>query len=309
MNMRGLWVILVIAGCKSSAVDRAEKSASAKGFWPEAPAVTSKTGTRALRYKPENIAAYTLTAQGGTAPGADVSIDFTMTLALAFAPGATPNERDARIAKLALDVNGQGQRMKMKLDHDSMMVEQGGDPPVTFKRGDGNAALDVAAMTDKPFTTLVFGEDNTVKVRSIPDHPFTSLGGSGDMLDDALVLFPDLPKDAVAPGYKWKVGRDTKIGGTGVRAHMEYEFEYLGDGACPSGAKACSQLSLTASSKDVEVSEQGITAHVTYGMAGKVFLDTDKGTLDESRVHMDIDLKAQGQKLSLGGTYIVKPGA
>ncbi len=304
---RGWWIVVLVVGCKKDAVDRAEKVANAKSFWPEAPAVTSKPASRELRYNPDNITAYTMTGTGGTTPDAAAHIDFTMTLALAFQPGATPRSRDARIARLDLTADAAGQKMVMKLDHDELTLVQGSEPPMHIKRGDDTTAIDVAAMTDKPFTTLVFGEDNTVQVHTIADHPFTQLGGGGDMLDDALVLFPDLPKQAVAAGYKWSITRNTKIGGTGARADIQYDFEYLGDGACPSGAKSCAQLSLAASSKDVEVVNNGMTAKATYGMAGKVFLDTDRGALDESRVHMDIDLAAGGMKMPVGATYTVKP--
>ena len=304
MSGRGWWIALLLVGCKKNAVERAENVANADSFWPEAPAVTAKPTSRALRYNPDNITAYTMTADGGTPAGTGVRVEFKMTLALAFQRGATPRARDARMTKLELTVNGPGERMAMKLDHDAMTVEQAGKGSVTYKRGDASA-VDVAAMTDKPFTTLVFGDDNTVKVHSIVEHPFTQIGG--DMLDDALVLFPDLPAQAVAPGYQWSATRDTKMGGGGARANVNYHFEYLGDGACPSGAKSCAQLSLTASLKDVEVVNDGVTAKVTFGMAGKVFLDTERGALDESRVHMVIDLAAGSVKLPIGATYSVKP--
>jgi hypothetical protein len=187
-----------------------------------------------------------------------------------------------------------------------MTIAQGSEPPVEMKRGD-SGPFDVGGMTDKPFTTLVFNTKNGVEVRSIDDHPFNSLGGTGDMLDNALVLFPDLPTEAVAPGHKWSVTRNTPVGATGSRVDITYNFEYAGDGACPSGAKTCSLLAFTAASKDAEVTSEGLKMRLSYGFAGKVFFDTERGVVDESRVRMDLDASAREVDIKIGGTFIVQP--
>jgi len=296
--------LLAIAACKSS-TSPAPTAASDDKFWPEAPKPTSTSGTRSLAYKPESFTGYVLTASGGTPAGAEAHLDFAMTLALEFAAGAKPRERDASIAHLDLSVDAPGNKMSMKLDHDAMTIDMGGQPPMTVKRGDTNGP-DIAGMTDRPFTTLVFGADNTVAVHVIPDHPWVQLG-AGDMLDDTLVLFPDMPKDAVAPGYKWSITRNTAMGGTGTRVDVKYDFEYIGDGPCPSGAKSCAQIRLTGATKEKEVHEQGITANVTLEFAGKIFFDTERGAPDESREHMKLHLQGQGVNLSIDGTFALSP--
>lgn len=306
---RGLLLcVLVVSSpaCKDKAAERAAQTASASKFWPEAPKPTSKQGTRTFAYKPENITGYTLTATGGSLPGGKVRLDYSMMLALDFRAGKAANERDAHIAKLELAMDADGEKMKMRLDGEAMTITSGKEPPVEMKRGD-SGPFDVGGMTDKPFTTLVFTAQNGVDIRSIEDHPFNTLGGTGDMLDNALVLFPDLPTQAVAPGHKWSVTRNTPVGATGSRVDITYNFEYLGDGACPSGAPACSLLAFTAASQDADVTSEGLKMRMSYGFAGKVFFDTERGIVDESRVRMDLDARAQGVDMKIGGTFIVKP--
>ena len=48
-------------------------------------------------------------------------------------------------------------------------------------------------------------------------------------------------------------------------------------------------------------------ANVSFGFAGKVFFDTERGAIDESRVHMNVDMAMQGQGMMVDGTYILKP--
>lgn len=96
--------------------------------------------------------------------------------------------------------------------------------------------------------------------------------------------------------------------GRGVaRVDVTYHFEYVGDSACPSGVKRCAQIALTATSQDVETDQQGVKSKIGYGFAGKVFFDVDGGSIDESRVRMDMDIKVQGQEIAVRGMYIIKP--
>jgi threonine dehydrogenase-like Zn-dependent dehydrogenase len=68
------------------------------------------------------------------------------------------------------------------------------------------------AMTDKAFSTVIFEPSGAVRMRTLPDHPFNDIGGN--MLDEAMVLLPDLPQGNVAAGHKWSVTHDTTIGAT-----------------------------------------------------------------------------------------------
>ncbi|MEO8553302.1 MAG: hypothetical protein ABI678_25190, partial [Kofleriaceae bacterium] len=252
----------------------------------------------------KNITGYTMTIDVASQPGAAAKITAKMLLALAFKDSASPTTRDAYMKKIDLDLDAAGQRMVMKLDNDEMSVTQGAEA-MTFKRGD-HGAIDVAAMVDLPFTSVDFAHDK-ITIKSNNAHPFTSMGG--DMLDDAMVLFPDLPEGAVQPGHTWKVVRTVSIGSNLGKTTVNYDFKYEGDGTCPSGAAACALLSFTASSKDVTVDHEGTKIKVGYGFAGKVYLDTAKGIIDESRVHMEMDVDAQGQKLPMAGTFVIVPNA
>lgn len=297
-------LLVSLSACKDKPTERAAKATAAKDFWPEAPKPTKTTGTRTFAYKAENIAGYTMTASGGTPKDAKVPLDFSMTLDLTFKAADAPNERNAFIKKLSLDMNAAGQKMNMLLDGDVMKVDAEGQQ-TTLRRGEPGP-FDVGAMTDQAFTTVVFEPTGAVKVRTITDHPFNQLGG--DMLDEALVLLPDLPQGAVAPGHKWSVTHDTTIGGTGSRTKVTYDFVYVGDGACPSGGTACSLFTFSASSPGVDATtDQGIKVHASYGFAGKVYFDTERGIVDESRSRADMDVKVQGMDMEIGAVYLIKP--
>jgi hypothetical protein len=311
MKYLALAVVLAapLTACKDKPAERAKQGTTSKDFWPEAPKPTKTDGTRAFQYKPENVAGYSMNASGGTPKSAKVGIDFDLTLELLFKAAAAPNERDAFIKKLSLNMNAAGQKMNMLLDGDQMKVDTGKGDSMTLKRGEPGP-FDVGAMTDKAFTTLVFAPTGSVSVRTKEDHPFNELGG--DMLDEALVLLPDLPAGSVSPGHKWSVTHDTTIGGTKTKTKVAYDFVYVGDGACPSGAStgptACSLFSFTASSPGVDVvTDEGIKVHAAYGFAGKVYFDTERGIVDESRSRADMDVKVQGMDMEISALYLIKP--
>lgn len=299
-----LTALTLLGACKDKPAERAVKATAAKDFWPEAPAPTKTSGTRAFAYKPENISGYRMTATGGTPKDSKVPLDFDMTLELAFKGGDAANERSAFIKKLSLDMNAAGQRMDMLLDNEVMKVNAGGED-ITLKRGDAGP-IDVGAMTDKAFTTLVFEPTGGVKIRTVTDHPFNQLGG--DMLDEALVLLPELPKGAVPAGHTWRVTHETTIGGTQTRTKIPYEFVYVGDGACPSGGASCSLFTFSATSPGVDITtDEGVKVHAKYGFAGKVYFDNDRGIVDESRSRADMDVKVQGMQMEIAAVYLIKP--
>jgi hypothetical protein len=307
--VRALVLFIPLTACKEEPKERAKQASSAKDFWPEAPKPTKTDGSRSFAYKPENIVGYTMSAAGGTPKGAKLGIQFDMTLELAFKAADAPTERDAFIKKLALDMNAAGSKMNMLLDGDQMKIDTGKGEAMTLKRGEAGP-FDVGAMTDKAFTTLVFAPTGSVTVRTKADHPFNQLGG--DMLDEALVLLPDLPSGNVSPGHKWSVAHETTIGGTTTKTKVAYDFVYVGDGACPSGASpgptACSLFAFTASSPGVDVTtDQGLKVHAAYGFAGKVYFDTERGIVDESRSRADMDVKVQGMDLQISATYLIAP--
>lgn len=298
------------SGCKKDpANERAKKDVSAEAFWPEAPKATATNVAHAFSYKPDNVKGYVLTASGGTPPSSTPSLDFTMLIDLAMKPGSAPNIRDAYIQVLDLDMHAPGNNMKMHLDGKVMTVKENDEEQIELKRGDGGP-IDVGGMTDQAFTTLEFTPDNRVLYQSVASHPFNQLGGDGanDMLDNALVLFPDLPKGEIKPGHTWKNTHRTSVGATGAKIDLEYEFTYVGDGACPSGSPSCALFTFTgASQKDVAVSANGIDMTAGYGLAGKVFFNLERGTVDESRVRMQLDAHSKPLDMTIGATYIVKP--
>ena len=303
--MRTGWVVvaLLLSACKESPKQRASEVAKADTFWPEAPKPTRTTGKRVLRYQPANVGRLRIAAEGGTPAGAAIAVDFDMTLDIATRAGSAPHERDTSIEQLALRMTAGPMRMKMRIDRDGMVVED--ESGTTRFTREEPGPFDVAGMTEQPFTTLVFEDDRRLVTREKAEHPFQALG-TGDMLDSALVLFPDLPADAIAAGERWTTTRNTPVGTAGSRADVTYEMTYLGDGACPSGAPSCAAIGLSAGAKDVQVkADSGRTGTASFGIAGKMFLDLDRGILDESRLRMDADVSLQGVALAIGATYTV----
>ena len=303
-------ISVLSVGCKKQqAKERAKQDVKAESFWADAPKPTSTSASHAFAYNPDSINGYVVTASGGTPEGASPGIDFTMGIDLAMKPGSAPNIRDAYIRRLDLDMKAPGNDMKMHLDGNVMTVKMNAEDEVEMKRGDGGP-VDVGGMTDQAFTTIELTPDNRVLYHTIESHPFNALGGegTGDMLDNALVLFPDLPAGEIKPGHTWKNTHKTSVGGTGAKVDLEYEFTYEGDGACPSGAPSCAVFSFTgASDKDATVVENGITLTAGYGLAGKVYFDLARKAPDESRVRMHLDVKASGMALKVQATYVVKP--
>jgi hypothetical protein len=296
--------LLFAAACKDSPKQRAQEVASASSFWPEAPKATSKAGKRLLRYQPANLGNYRMTATGGAPKSSPVALDFDMTLDLRLTAGKTPHERDAALSLMDFDMRGI-QKMKMRIDDKGMFIDAGEGAAQTWTRSEPGP-FDVAAMVDKPFSTLVFEDDRRMTVRVIDTHPFTALN-MGDMLDSGLILFPDLPVDAVAPGGTWQVKRNTAMGASGTRVDVTYDMTYVGDGKCPSGANSCALIDLVASAKDVDIQSPGAAARISFGFAGKIYFNTERGSVDESRVRMDLDAVSKPGKITLATTYVIKP--
>jgi hypothetical protein len=304
MARRLVLALLLVVACKDSAKQRAQQAVSGKDFWPDAPKPTSTTGTRTLRYQPANLKHYVLSATGGTPGSSQIAMDFKFTLDMNLTPGATPTERNANVVVLDLDMRAPQQKMKMRIDDKGMFLDDGKEQQNWTRAEPG--PFDVVAMVERPFATLSFDGGQRMQSRAIDDHPFTALQ-MGDMLDDVLVLFPELPADAIAPGHRWKTTRNTPVGATGGRVDVTYEMTYVGDGACPSGAKTCSLINMLASSKDVSVMSEGRQMNVSYGFAGKIYFDYERGVLDESRVNMNMDAKVSGIDMTITALYVVKP--
>lgn len=293
----------LLAACKDDPKSRSAKIVDSNDFWPDAPKATKGSEARTFKYNPESVKAYAIVVDIGTSPGAEANVNAKMTMGIAFDAGKAPRARDAKIQGFDMDMNAAGQRMKMHLDHDSITVDDGAGNTTKFQRGQPGI-FDVAAVVDTPIETMTFTEANKVESVFNPDHPFSKFGG--DSLDNAMMLFPDLPSEPVKPGSKWTMTRMYAPGSGIGKFPVTFEFEYVGDSACPSGAKACAQLQFTASSSNVDMSSGGMTGKVSFGFAGKVFFDTARGAIDESRVRLDMDIKADGHSLPMGGNMAIK---
>jgi hypothetical protein len=66
-------------------------------------------------------------------------------------------------------------------------------------------------------------------------------------------------------------------------------------------------LELQAESSTGTAREGGVTVQVAYAFAGRIYFDTARGAVDQSRVYMHMDAKAQGMKIAMGGRYTLTP--
>jgi len=291
------------AGCnKEDAPTRAAKRA--EDIWPDAPPTTRRDLRHRLAYRPEATTGYLLLADVESEAGAAASIDVHMRMDVALRPASAPRDREIYLTRLELDMNSGGSSMmKMRLDRDTLEIRQDGDTVIT-RRGEPSEAVTVEGLTDLPVGTATFGEDGTVATRANAEHAFKDIG-AGDMFDASLVLLPDLPAQEIAAGHRWDVKRSLPIGGGVVP--ISFQFEYAGDGGCPSGAASCAHLRFTAASNKTEVEADGHKATVTYGFAGKVYFDLERGDVDESRFQMNIDARVAGREMPMGGVYTLRP--
>jgi hypothetical protein len=297
-----LAAVVGFAGCRKDAETPAKNEASAPDFWPEAPKPNASTAQRTFKYNPDSIVGYQIDAELSTPTSTALSTKVKMVLG--FAASKVPRGRDAFIRSATMDVHGEGQRLKMRVDHDSIAVDDGTGEK-QFKRGDPR--IDVAKVVDQPFGTIAFSDKNEVKLTDNPEHAFSA--ESGDSLGNTVLLFPDLPTQPVAPGYQWTIVRDWELANKMGKLHLTNHLEYLGDSACPSGAKECAQLKIDAASNDTDMTVNGTKFKVTTAFAGKIFFDTRRGAVDESRLHFDLDFKGEHEQMRLGGTFGVKPVA
>lgn len=296
-----------ITACKKEPAARAKARANAEEFWPEAPTPTIKTGTRTFHYQPQNMGRYKLVADGGSTEST-LPMKVKMILELDFRAGHEASDRNVHIEVLDMWATAGRMRMEMRINSQEFFFKQGQDE-TRIRRGE-NAAFDVAALTEEPLTIVSFdAATNAVRMRANPEHPFAELdSGAADLMGSGFLLFPDLPQGPVSPGYHWSVTRDTAIGTTKKRIEIAYDFQYVGDGACPSGTGTCSLLSFTAATPGIDdLDDEGEKMHLVYGFAGKVFFNHDRGTIDESRVRADMDVTAKNLATPIGITYVVEP--
>lgn len=306
----GLGLVLLLsattltAACKGkSARSKAKEALASKDFWPDAPPVTGADAASTLRYQPDNVGGYRLLIDVKSLPGSAASITADMTLGLAFRAGAAPRTRAGHINELKLNLDAAGQVVSMGLENEVLSMRADGQT-MTFKRGEGGI-FDVDKFLDEPFTTMTVSEDSKVTFAGNASHPMVALGG--DMMDTALILFPDLPPGEVKPGATWNVTRDVALSSGMAHVTVRYDFRYLGTATCPSGPPVCAVLELQAESSTGTAEEDGVTVKVAYAFAGRIYFDTARGAVDQSRVYMHMDAKAQGMKVAIGGRYTLIP--
>ena len=62
-----------------------------------------------------------------------------------------------------------------------------------------------------------------------------------------------------------------------------------------------------AASERATAASRGRPVTVTYAFAGKVYLDVERGVLDESRLYLHMEARTSGTTLRIGGTYRLTP--
>ena len=130
-------------------------------------------------------------------------------------------------------------------------------------------AVDVVPDGDRWFHVVV--SDETDPNAAFPDT-------------SALLLFPELPAEPIAPGRRWTVTH--AVVAHGMRVDLSHEIVYKGDETCPSGARHCSQLALAAPARNLIVGGGSAAWIVTYGFTGTIAIDRERGIIDESRLRI-----------------------
>lgn len=297
---RWWFVLLAMTACEKAPPSKSDRDKELD-FWKEAPTPTETDSKRRFVYQPLNVVGYHLAMDLATGQGATMPMTMTGSMDFAFTATAKPRERDVRLAKLMMSTDGSGQKMKMELTNDELVIDFGTNQQ-RMKRGD-KTMLDVDAILDQPFTTVIFGDDSAIGTRGNPKHPFTQMGG--DMFGTAFILFPDLPPTEIAVGHSWTFKRTINLGAGTAATEVGYTFEYIGDGACPSGLGTCAVFGFDAGSKNA-AQGSGVTT-TSYRFAGRVYFDTAKGRIDESRVKLEMNIADATTKTPMTGTFVLKP--
>ena len=319
--MRSSWVVLgvsfalaVSAACKSEskALERATRSVESREFWSNAPKIKETTGKRTLKYAAENMQGYDFRCETATT---NTELFSTKVLArLMFQPGDAPGERKAMLRQLQQDVRAAPVIRLLASLEDEVLSMNLGEGNLELKRGDDSAislgelgTFDIEAVLDQPLLTFspVLGAGESSLMKSHPKHPLKDLVTS--FLLNAFVLFPSLPAEPIEVGHKWSVKSNMAVGASQTPIEVVHTFEYAGDAECPSGGSSCAVLKLTASSDRVAVDNVGLSGHMTYGFAGRLYFDAEKGIIDESRLRMEADIEYKRTTTSMRGTFTVRP--
>lgn len=275
---RNLGVVVVLASVACASCQRAS---------------TTQPGARTFQYQPANVGRYRVVEEGASAGPRRWTLETHADLA--FRAGPTPLERDVFIETMDRTDKAHGDIYAMRISSDEYYTNVNGRETdvLPFQR----AGIDLAALTETPITIATFDPNgHAFQLRPNPDYPLEKLAGMGDMLDDSLNLFPDLPKEAISPGHHWFVTRNVPVGSTAAHADSIYDFTYVGDSKCPSGAGACALLTFEASATETEiVTDKGLKARVVDRLAGTVFFNEERGVVDESRARGVTDIVLLGR--------------
>lgn len=319
--MKSSWAVLGLsfalamsAACKSEnkALQRVIRSVESREFWPSAPKIKAATGKRALKYATENMQGYHFRCDTATT-GTEL-VSTKVLVGVMFQSGEAPGERKAMLRLLDQDVRASSAiRIRISLEDEVLSMNLGGGD-LELKRGDDSAlslgelgTFDIEAVLDQPLLIFspVLGAGESSLLKSHPKHPLKDLVTS--FLLNAFVLFPSLPAEPIAVGHKWSTKSSMAVGASQTPIEVVHTFEYAGDAECPSGGSSCAVLKLTASSDRVAVDSVGLSGHVTYGFAGRLYFDAEKGVVDESRLRMEADIEYKSTTMSMRGTFTVRP--
>ena len=59
--------------------------------------------------------------------------------------------------------------------------------------------------------------------------------------------------------------------------------------------------------KDADLEQGGTRVKISFGFAGKIYFNTERGSIDESRVRMELDAGSKPGPITLVTTYVIKP--
>ncbi len=284
-------VVLVSTGCESKG---AGGKVRAEVGWPDAPPVKDTSRALTLRYQPEAIGGYRYVTSVKSLPDSDATIEGGMTMEFGFARGPAARTREARVRAVRLDMRTAGENVSMRTDGGDTLVMGRNGQTLRAKRGEQDP-FNVDQFFDEPIITLAFTADNRVTAERNPEHPMAETGDNS--IGNLLVVFPDLPAHELHAGDRWTVDRHVSLGAA-MDVDVRFRLSLLGQGGCPSGRPACAVV-------DVEAGDT-TTSHgwpITYSFAGRLYFDDELGAVDEMRLHLRLDARADHEKMILAADF------
>ena len=284
---RAWCLVLALAACEKaeSTTQREERD--------EVPTPPKPLEKKLLRYNASHVSGYSFVVELASKQNAPKPLSGNLRFDLGFVPGADQQTRDIKFDKVAIKAHAEGEDVELTLDDTSIVMKSSKSAPQTLPRN--TLGLDTA------MTTMSFADDH-VSTRANTQNPISSV--MGDVFESAFVVFPGLPKEAIAVGHRWTATRKLALLPTYGKVDVLYSYEYVGDEKCPTGAvgsQVCAVLAFVVPRATMTLPAPP-TGKATLSMTGRIHFDPVKGRVDTARFAVDLDVDSPQTQLPLEAT-------